>query len=188
MKENAREILQKNTSDLIPYERNPRVNDKAVDYLANSIQEFGFQNPIIIDDHNVIICGHTRLKAAIKLGIKTVPCLVASNLTKSQIKAFRIADNKISEISEWDDSLLASELLGLSDIDMTKFGMEPMESFKEPASLKKIPINSPPRRVIIVAGFDVSRIKDAQKVIDFAESLSPEFLDNTFTYEKTNED
>lgn len=88
MKDNAREIIQKNTSDLIPYERNPRVNDNAVDKVANSIREFGFKSPIIIDEHNVIICGHTRLKAAKKLGLKEVPVIVARDLTDEQIKAY----------------------------------------------------------------------------------------------------
>lgn len=123
MKDNAREIIQKNTSDLIPYERNPRVNDNAVDKVANSIREFGFKSPIIIDEHNVIICGHTRLKAAKKLGLKEVPVIVARDLTDEQIKAYRLVDNKVSELAEWDTDLLETEMSGLP-YDFGEFGFD----------------------------------------------------------------
>lgn len=123
MKDNAREIIQKNTSDLIPYERNPRVNDNAVDKVANSIREFGFKSPIIIDEHNVIICGHTRLKAAKKLGLKEVPVIVARDLTDEQIKAYRLVDNKVSELAEWDADLLETEMSGLP-YDFGEFGFD----------------------------------------------------------------
>lgn len=126
MKDNAREIIQKNTSDLIPYERNPRVNDNAVDKVANSIREFGFKSPIIIDEHNVIICGHTRLKAAKKLGLKEVPVIVARDLTDEQIKAYRLVDNKVSELAEWNEELLKLELGELGDL--REFGFEELES------------------------------------------------------------
>lgn len=82
------QIIYKNISELNPYENNPRFNDEAVEYVANSIKEFGFKNPIILDNNNVIICGHTRYKAAKKLKMNTVPCIVCSDLTPEQIKAF----------------------------------------------------------------------------------------------------
>ena len=87
-------------SDLKPYEKNPRKNDRAVEPVANSIKEFGFRVPLVIDKDNVIVTGHTRYKAAKKLGLKTVPCIKADDLSDEQIKAFRLADNKVGEISE----------------------------------------------------------------------------------------
>lgn len=115
-------IEYKNIEDVIPYENNPRKNDDAVDYVANSIKEFGFKVPIIIDKENVIVTGHTRLKAAEKLGLEKVPCIYADDLTKEQIKAFRIADNKVSEFSTWDLDKLDLELEDLN-IDMSDFGI-----------------------------------------------------------------
>lgn len=112
--------------ELIPYENNPRINDEAVEYVANSIKEFGFKNPIIIDKNNVIVAGHTRLKAAKKLGIEKVPTITADDLTDDQIKAFRIADNKVAEFSKWDYIKLGEELGGLA-IDMSEFGLEKIE-------------------------------------------------------------
>lgn len=112
-------------SDLIPYANNPRINDNAVDAVAASIKEFGFKNPIVIDNCNVIIAGHTRLKAAEKLGLKTVPIIRADDLTEQQAQAFRLADNKTAELAEWDLDSLEQELDELSqDFDMTDFGFE----------------------------------------------------------------
>ena len=100
------EVLDKNIEDIIPYENNPRKNDVAVDAVAKSIHEFGFKVPIVIDKNNVIVCGHTRYKASIKLGLKTVPCVIANDLSQEQIKAFRLADNKTNELAEWDIDML----------------------------------------------------------------------------------
>ena len=118
------EIIYKKTSDLIPYEKNARKNDKAVKYVAKSIKEFGFKQPIIIDSHNVVVCGHTRLKASEQLGFEKVPCIVADDLTDEQIKAFRLADNKVAEQSEWDLNLLNDELDNILNIDMSDFGFD----------------------------------------------------------------
>lgn len=115
------EIVEKRVKDLIPYERNPRKNDGAVEYVANSIKEFGFKNPIVIDRDGVIVAGHTRLKAAKRLGFDTVPCIIADDLTDEQIQAFRLADNKTAEAASWDTQLLAFEL-GDIDLDMEQFG------------------------------------------------------------------
>lgn len=108
---------------LHPYKNNPRKNDDAVGYVANSIQEFGFKVPIVIDKDNVIVAGHTRYKAAKKLKIAEVPCIVAEDLTDAQIKAFRLADNKVGEVATWDTDLLDIELSEI-DIDMTDFGFD----------------------------------------------------------------
>lgn len=110
-------------TNLIDYENNPRVNDAAVEKVAASIREFGFKVPIIIDKDNVIICGHTRKKAAHLLGLDVVPCIVADDLTDEQIKAFRLADNKTGEIAEWDFDKLETELADIM-LDMTQFGFE----------------------------------------------------------------
>ena len=118
-------IVDKNVDEIIPYENNPRKNDKAVPAVAKSIQEFGFKVPIVIDKNNIIVNGHTRLKAAKKLGLETVPCIVADDLTPEQIRAFRLADNKVGEIATWDDEKLEEELTELTGIiDMQDFGFE----------------------------------------------------------------
>jgi len=110
-------IINKKIDDLIPYHNNPRINNDAVNYVASSIKEFGFKVPIVIDEFNVIITGHTRLKAAIKLGLTEVPCILADDLTETQIKAFRIADNKTNEFSFWDYHKLDIELAELKDLN-----------------------------------------------------------------------
>lgn len=116
------QIIEKKLKDIKPYEKNPRKNDSAVDAVANSIREFGFRVPVVIDKDNVIVCGHTRYKAAKKLKLDTVPCVVADDLTEEQIKAYRLADNKVSELAEWDIDSLGEELDGIFDIDMSEFG------------------------------------------------------------------
>ena len=113
-------------SEIKPYEKNPRKNDKSVDKVANSIKEFGFKVPIVIDKNNIIVCGHTRYKAAKKLGLDVVPCVVADDLTDEQIKAYRLADNKVGEDSEWDIDLLEEELSNIFDLDMVDFGFDLM--------------------------------------------------------------
>ena len=110
-------------AELHPYENNPRHNDEAVEYVANSIREFGFKVPIIIDKDNVIVAGHTRLKAAERLGLTKVPCIRADDLSEDQVKAFRLADNKVSEFASWDLEKLEIELEDI-EIDMSAFGMK----------------------------------------------------------------
>lgn len=110
--------------DVKPYPRNPRNNDDGVDAVANSIKEFGWQQPIVVDKDNIIIVGHTRYKAAKKLGMEQVPVVVADKLTDEQVKAYRLADNKTGELTDWDDDLLNDELDGILDIDMSDFGFD----------------------------------------------------------------
>lgn len=110
--------------DIRPYDRNPRNNDGAVDAVAASIKEFGWQQPIVVDRDGVIIAGHTRYKAAQKLKCKEVPVVVAENLTDEQVKAYRLADNKTGELAEWDTALLDEELAELADFDMSQFGFD----------------------------------------------------------------
>lgn len=110
--------------DLREYENNPRNNDGAVQAVADSIKEFGFKVPIVVDRDGVIVAGHTRYKAARLLGLATVPCIIADDLTPEQVKAFRLADNKTGELAEWDFSALEKELAELSEMDMSLFGFD----------------------------------------------------------------
>ncbi|MBC8350530.1 MAG: ParB N-terminal domain-containing protein, partial [Planctomycetes bacterium] len=119
-----------------PYDNNPRVNDGAVDAVASSIREFGFRQAIVVDSDGVIICGHTRYKAAQKLGLEKVPVHVAKDLTPDQIKAYRIADNKTAELSEWNFDLLPIELSQLGeagfDLDLLGFGKDELAELLNP--------------------------------------------------------
>jgi site-specific DNA-methyltransferase (adenine-specific) len=124
------QIIEKRIEELIDYENNPRHNEAAVEKVAASIESFGFKVPIVIDKDNVIIAGHTRRKAAERLGLQTVPCIIADDLTEEQVKAFRLADNKTSEFAEWDFEKLNAELEELRDMDfdMSAFGFAPTPS------------------------------------------------------------
>lgn len=137
-------IVNKKIDDLIPYEKNPRKNEKAVQYVANSIKQFGFKIPCVIDKNNVIITGHTRVLACKELGITEIPCVLADDLTQEQAKAFRIADNRVSEFATWDFDLLDEELKEIQSmgIDMADFDFEvnvddliPDETFDIPQSV-----------------------------------------------------
>lgn len=125
-------VTEKKISALTPYENNPRKNDAAVPAVKASIREFGFDTPLVIDKDGVIVTGHTRLKAAKALGMKTVPTVTADDLTEEQIRAFRLADNKTAE-GELDSQILADELATLDGIDMEAFGFIPEFSAAEPA-------------------------------------------------------
>lgn len=118
------EVVTKSIHELIPYEKNARKNDKAVPLVAKSIEQFGFKVPIVIDRNNVIVCGHTRYKAAHALGVEEVPCIIADDLTDQQIKAYRLADNKVAEVSKWDKGILSLEMNEIFDFDMSDFGFE----------------------------------------------------------------
>ena len=136
---NIKEIAIDNLRE---YENNPRNNDNAVDAVAESIREFGFKVPAVVDRNNVIVCGHTRVKAAQKLGMETVPCIIADDLTPEQIKAFRLADNKTGELAGWDFAKLEEELSELDGFDMSAFGFVEndevdIDSFFEDAEEKK---------------------------------------------------
>jgi site-specific DNA-methyltransferase (adenine-specific) len=126
-----REIQYCNPEELIPYEKNPRDNRAALDAIELSIEEYGFTNPILVNEEKVILAGHTRREAAILAGLVKVPYIVVDGLTEAQQKAYRLADNKLSELSIWDEDLLKEELedlldedydislTGFSDVDLT---------------------------------------------------------------------
>ena len=117
------DVITMPIKDVKPYEKNPRINDNAVEAVANSIKEFGWRQPIVVDKDNVIIAGHTRWKAAKKLKLKTVPVLVADDLTEEQVRAYRIADNSTGELATWDFDILGDILPEIS-YDMTDFGLD----------------------------------------------------------------
>ncbi len=129
-------IELRNINEIIPYENNPRINKKAVAGVAASIREFGFRQPIVVDDEGVIVVGHTRYLAAIEIGLKKVPVHVAEDLTPAQIKAYRIADNKTAEASEWDYELLPIELADLQnmdfDLDLLGFSVNELAKVLDP--------------------------------------------------------
>lgn len=114
-------VVNKKLEELTPYENNPRNNQEAIEYVANSIKNFGFKVPIVVDKNNVIVCGHTRYESAKRLGMQEAPCVVADDLTDEQIKAYRLADNKVGEVASWDFEALEIELEDI-DMDMGQFG------------------------------------------------------------------
>lgn len=118
------EIINKKIEELVPYEHNPRNNSEAIEYVAKSINEFGFKIPVLIDKNGVIISGHTRYEASKLLNLQEIPCVIINDLTEKQIKAFRIADNKVAERSEWDWDKLALELENINFVDMEEYGFE----------------------------------------------------------------
>ena len=141
------DLRYQKVSELREYANNPRDNNKkAVDAVAQSIQEFGFRSPILVDENNEIIAGHTRLLASKQLGIEEVPTIVVSDLTEEQITAYRIADNKTNELSQWDDTKLKAELDKIQEIPMDKFGvtlmkeLEQMEKERKERYTKKVDI------------------------------------------------
>lgn len=146
------DIKMMKLSDIKPYEKNPRKNDEAVKYVAESIKQFGFKQPIVIDKDNIIVAGHTRYKASKNLNLKEVPCIVADDLTDEQIKAYRLADNKVAEKAEWDFELLGEELEDLFDFDMAALGFEEVVE-EEPAEVEEDDFDvTPPKEAITKPG------------------------------------
>ena len=123
------QIENKTLSDIKPYKNNPRRSVKTIAKIVTSIKEFGFKQPLVLDKEGVIIVGHSRYLAAKELGLETVPCVIAKELTPQQIRAYRIADNRIAQDGEWDTDLLAIELseINNSDFDFTKTGFTQAE-------------------------------------------------------------
>jgi ParB-like chromosome segregation protein Spo0J len=132
------DVQMVNIEDVRPYEANPRINDDAVDAVAASLREFGFRQPIVVDDQNVIIVGHTRWKAAKKLGLKQVPVHVARDLSPEKIKAYRIADNQTATLAEWNYDLLPIEIKDLQtanyDLSLLGFDAEALAQLLDPGA------------------------------------------------------
>lgn len=184
-------LINKKIDELIPYINNPRDNSNAVNAVASSIKNFGFKVPIVIDKNNEIITGHTRLKAAKKLGLKTVPVIIADDLTPNQAKAFRLADNKVSEFAEWDIELLNSELEELKSLNfnMDEFGFEFIENneiqsdnLKEDNTDIEIPID-PKSKIGDIYQLGNHRLMcgDSTKKEDIQKLMNGEKADMVFT-------
>ena len=139
------EIIYLKPSMIKPYFRNPRKNEQAVEKVTKSITDFGFRNPILIDSESIIIAGHTRWKAALKLNLKRVPCMICDDLTEKQIKALRIADNKTGELADWDFALLKDEFEDLNDgefdLESTGYDLEEIEELMTTYGDEFIPKN-----------------------------------------------
>ena len=165
-------IIEKKVSELIPYENNPRLNDGAVEAVAESIEEFGFKVPIVVDKNDVIVAGHTRLKAAKMLGLQVVPVVVADDLSAAKIKAFRLADNKTGELADWDFNVLGGELGELSDVDMSKFGFEEMIEGDSFGTKFSLPDNDEPLTKTMTFTFSAAQydvVSDALGEIELTE-------------------
>lgn len=168
--------------ELKPYKNNPRRNDEAVQYVANSIEEFGFQVPIVIDKDNVIICGHTRYKASKQLGFTEVPCVKATELSEEQVKAFRVADNKVAEQSGWNIKALQVEMDELKfDFNMEKFGF------------KLAPPNKPNERIKTVESYNMEYYTEdgAENKWDMPELYGEDYIPEDlmgFNYAKTSKE
>jgi DNA modification methylase len=196
----------KSVQVLQEYENNPRNNDEAIKAVANSIREFGFKVPIVITSDNVIIAGHTRLKASVLLGLTEVPCIIADDLNEEQIKAFRLADNKTAELATWDLSKLEDELANL-DMDMLQFGFEEMEElipdnaadddFDIDDEIPEVPFSQPgdiyelgPHRVLCGDSTDPEQVKTLLdgKVVDMIFTDPPYNVDYEGTAGKIKND
>jgi len=129
MKETVVQIVYIPIDQIREYENNPRDNEKAVESVARSIKKYGFRNPVIVDKDNVLIAGHTRLKAAIQLGMTEIPCVRADDLNKNEAKAFRLEDNRTQEDSQWDTEALAKEFESLKNngFDLMETGFDEFE-------------------------------------------------------------
>jgi ParB family transcriptional regulator, chromosome partitioning protein len=127
------QIVYKKVSELKLNEKNPRKNDNAVEMVANSIKQYGFRTPIIIDNKNVVWCGNTRLKASRMLGMEEVPCIIVKDLTQKQIRELALLDNKLNEVAEWDYNLLSLELedLNFEGFENLDWGIEQPLEFEE---------------------------------------------------------
>ena len=123
------QVVYQDISQIHPYENNPRNNEAAIEPVAQSIKRFGFRVPILIDGKGTIIAGHTRYEAAKRLGMDKVPCIRVDDLTDEQIRAYRIADNKVAEASSWNDDVLRAEMDALKalDVDLTDTGFSEVE-------------------------------------------------------------
>lgn len=180
------QITLKSLDEVRPYANNPRKNDDAVEYVVNSIKEFGFKVPIIIDGSGEIVAGHTRYKAAKQLGMEEIPCIVADDLTEEQIKAFRLADNKVAEAAEWDFDLLSEELDDIVDIDMEAFGFD-FEIEEEPEAVEddyKVELPEEPKAKlgdIYQLGRHRLMCGDSTGVDDIDKLLNGEKADMVFT-------
>jgi ParB-like chromosome segregation protein Spo0J len=158
------QIVNTPIEQVIPYANNPRHNDTAVPSLANSIKEFGFKQPIMVDKDMVVITGHTRLKAARLLGLAEVPVIVVTDLTPAQVKAYRIADNKVGELADWDTEALQKELADLQIAGMDLSWLD----FPDEGELQitELPVLTPPKMAWALIGIPLERYLEIAEQIE----------------------
>jgi ParB-like chromosome segregation protein Spo0J len=166
------QVVYQDISQIHPYENNPRNNEAAIEPVAQSIKRFGFRVPILIDGKGTIIAGHTRYEAAKRLGMDKVPCIRVDDLTDEQIRAYRIADNKVAEASSWNDDVLRAEMDALKalDVDLTDTGFSEVEldgllREVEDADFEEFftePVQQPPKAI------------DAEQSAETQQSTQPE--------------
>jgi len=173
-------IQELDINKLIEYENNPRENEESVEPVAESIKQFGFKVPIVIDKNNVIITGHTRLRAARLLGLTKVPTIQAADLTEDQVKAFRLADNKTAELADWDITKLANELSVIVDFDMTAFGFMENEFSEVYADDFGEEFDLPDGEQNPIRTMTFSLHKDQKELIEYAMSLVTDDIVETF--------
>lgn len=160
-----------------PYEDNPRHNDDAVGAVAESIRQFGWKQPIVVDKDGVIVAGHTRYKAAQKLGYETVPCVMADDLTEEQVRAYRLADNKTADLAEWDFGKLNRELANIAEIDMSTFGfggeegeVEIVERYTHETKIPQYKVRG--EGVELEACINTAKAEELEAEIDAAEGVT----------------
>lgn len=165
-------IIEMPIEKLQDYSNNPRHNEAAIGKVAASIEAFGFKVPIVIDKDNVIIAGHTRRKAAERLGMQTVPCIIADDLTEEQVKAFRLADNKTSEFAEWDFEKLNEELAELHDIDfdMSAFGFE----IKAEEEFDETDLDEEVKKENVIVSINCNNVNDYESIKERLQNLADE--------------
>ena len=164
--------------ELKPYEKNPRKNDNAVGALAKSIERFGFKVPIVIDADNVIVCGHTRYKAAQKLKLESVPCIVADDLTPEQVKAFRLVDNKTAELATWDYEKLTTELNALAEELADEFSFALPTQEESSNSVAELPPSPSEKSNYESVKFVFAR--EQKKIVDEALNAVTDEIQETF--------
>lgn len=167
------EIIYKKINELKCNPNNPRKNDEAVEAVAKSIEKYGFRNPLIVDENNIVWCGNTRLKASRKLGLEEVPCIVIKDLTEKQMRELALLDNKTNEIAEWDFDLLSKEL---ADLDLGEFDLDwGIVNEEENPYTTKITI---PQYEITTECPEIKSLVDESKTNELIEEIKSKNLEN----------
>ena len=177
-----RQIEIVSMDEITPYENNPRNNENAISKVVESISEFGFTNPILLDNNNIIIAGHTRYEAAKVLGLDEVPCIYLDDLSEEQIKAYRLVDNKTSEFASWDFNALSKELAEIGgSIDMSLFDF-PEDEFNADDFDTDFNLPEGGQSEIRTMNFTL-HVEQQNKILEAMESID---LENVEKYSNTN--
>ena len=177
-------ITNLNIEEIRIYANNPRKNNNAVKYVAESIKKFGMKQPLVVDKNKVIVCGHTRYKACLELGIKQVPCVLADDLTEDEINAYRLADNKTAEYSEWDETLLEFEIDNILNIDMSDFGFLIDTDKLDPKNIKEKDIKKMELRPFEHHDYIVFLFNNQHDFLNLVSFFGLEKIDAGFTTKK----